>query len=451
MNVDNIPSAKERRKHKETISRLENERAATALLLEQTQLRIKKLDEELEQRRALAAPIRILPPDILSHIFLICCGQERWAPLVLAAVCRRWKKMILSTPLAWSRIFLCAGEGRITRSACIATFLRRSKPALLHVGIRRGPRYCDCRGKTNALGCACSNAKLMLKNIDRIRCLRMANEWMGTIQTSNFPNLERLRITGGANWGDSPPLPLDMALFPRLRHLSLEGSAELNKVIDFSRVQVPQLRYLVVKTDNESHWHRLIQLTSNTLHTLNIISDFTYSVERSSVLDCPELECLLITDDTERSPEWRIVIEIVAPRLIFYSFLSYHGDLKLISRIDLENVVHLRTSDTTPLRQYPRLRILQLYDFPGPVLSVLDQLEEDYSLCSELQVIEFRQNILTTVDGHEADPVRSRIADHNMLTGSCIEFIFKEDGGKWEYVHSTDDITVSTCHSSFIH
>ena len=84
----------------------------------ETNGRLKEIDHELERssesrkhldalrrsleysqgvRRALLAPIRRLPTDILSEIFKACCGDaieiayERCEPLVLGSVCKSWR------------------------------------------------------------------------------------------------------------------------------------------------------------------------------------------------------------------------------------------------------------------------------------------------------------------------------------------------------------------------
>ncbi|KAI5822576.1 hypothetical protein K523DRAFT_407924 [Schizophyllum commune Tattone D] len=59
-------------------------------------------------RRALLAPIRRLPTDILSEIFRACCGDaieiayERCEPLVLGSVCKSWRDTILGIPTLWA-------------------------------------------------------------------------------------------------------------------------------------------------------------------------------------------------------------------------------------------------------------------------------------------------------------------------------------------------------------
>jgi hypothetical protein len=72
------------------------------------------------QHMALVAPVRRLPPEILSEIF-IQCKDTKWfdplygvldtprldmAPLLLGSVCRRWRMIALSTPRLWASVGL---------------------------------------------------------------------------------------------------------------------------------------------------------------------------------------------------------------------------------------------------------------------------------------------------------------------------------------------------------
>ena len=139
---------------------------------------------------------------------------------------------------------------------------------------------------------------MILDKPDRIRCLLIENEWVGTNRTGVFSNLEKLCIVS-SDWDASLPLSLDMLLFPRLRHLDIGDWNEFNKAIDFSHVRVPKLRYLSVRTDSESHWYGLIQFNSGTLNTLKISpaqrSGTGYSIARGSsdlLLMIPQKEIL---------------------------------------------------------------------------------------------------------------------------------------------------------------
>lgn len=72
----------------------------------------------LEEHRAVAAPIRMLPDDVLDEIFMACVEDafnsthaskphsyiHQLAALALSGVCKRWRVVALSTPRIWSRI-----------------------------------------------------------------------------------------------------------------------------------------------------------------------------------------------------------------------------------------------------------------------------------------------------------------------------------------------------------
>ncbi|KAL1713126.1 hypothetical protein EV715DRAFT_296412 [Schizophyllum commune] len=68
----------------------------------------RSLEYSQDVRRALVAPIRRLPTEILSEIFQACCGDaieiahERCEPLVLGSVCKSWRDTIVDMPTLWA-------------------------------------------------------------------------------------------------------------------------------------------------------------------------------------------------------------------------------------------------------------------------------------------------------------------------------------------------------------
>ncbi|KAJ2922899.1 hypothetical protein H1R20_g14177, partial [Candolleomyces eurysporus] len=69
----------------------------------------------IRKHQALIAPIKLLPPDILSTMFLAClpvidCTEAAMTPnhpaVVISQVCRQWRQLAFDTPLLWSRIQL---------------------------------------------------------------------------------------------------------------------------------------------------------------------------------------------------------------------------------------------------------------------------------------------------------------------------------------------------------
>jgi len=224
-NTDEIPTVEERGVQEEAIFHLESVLASAPLLGPE---QINALKEELKQRSAWIAPIRRIPFDILYQIFLLYCGTNWSAALLLAAVCRRWRQAIFSTPPVWSRISpYVRKNGTALPSAYIRAFLRRSKPCLLHIGIQQSPQSFDCRKVSNLLDCACKNARIILGKLDRIRCLAVEYECVGIIRTSELLNLDKLHIFSN-EWPPSIPVPLDMSLLPRLQHLGIGNWEGIN-------------------------------------------------------------------------------------------------------------------------------------------------------------------------------------------------------------------------------
>jgi hypothetical protein len=69
----------------------------------------------IQKHRALIAPIKRLPPDILTTVFLACLPAVELAEasltrnhpaVVISHVCHQWRQLTLDTPLLWSRIQL---------------------------------------------------------------------------------------------------------------------------------------------------------------------------------------------------------------------------------------------------------------------------------------------------------------------------------------------------------
>jgi hypothetical protein len=60
-----------------------------------------KLRNKITMHQAWAAPVRRVPEDVLSIAFLECSLHNWMAPLVLGAVCPRWRAVVLNTPRAW--------------------------------------------------------------------------------------------------------------------------------------------------------------------------------------------------------------------------------------------------------------------------------------------------------------------------------------------------------------
>src|SRR5882672_9516402 len=95
------------------ISRLEGEITRLRAVLDGLTAKLDAFQIYTHSLVALVAPIRRLPPEVLSEIFLhyndennISDLQLNTAPLLLGGVCSRWRTIALSTPRLWTSFAL---------------------------------------------------------------------------------------------------------------------------------------------------------------------------------------------------------------------------------------------------------------------------------------------------------------------------------------------------------
>ncbi|KZP22084.1 hypothetical protein FIBSPDRAFT_825072, partial [Athelia psychrophila] len=51
--------------------------------------------------KALVSPIRQVPPEVITEVFLHSVEGNHESPLLLASICRRWRLIALSSPQIW--------------------------------------------------------------------------------------------------------------------------------------------------------------------------------------------------------------------------------------------------------------------------------------------------------------------------------------------------------------
>ncbi|KAG7091894.1 hypothetical protein E1B28_008295 [Marasmius oreades] len=100
------------------------------------------LKRSITRYRSLLAPIRTLPPEILTNIFALCCEEntldiERASPVViLSMVCAQWREIVVSTPRLWSSLCIDFQHwdvvaDRVALERMTRLFLKRSKKSPL--------------------------------------------------------------------------------------------------------------------------------------------------------------------------------------------------------------------------------------------------------------------------------------------------------------------------------
>ncbi|KAJ7471444.1 hypothetical protein B0H11DRAFT_2040016 [Mycena galericulata] len=102
------------------------------------------LQEFVTDHKRVLAPIRKVPSDVLSEIFLWCAARDSdnvWNPCadpewVLAQVCRYWRALALATPRIWRRVFITRPYfSRYIRPAVLSLQLERSAEAPLAIAV----------------------------------------------------------------------------------------------------------------------------------------------------------------------------------------------------------------------------------------------------------------------------------------------------------------------------
>ncbi|KAK7048691.1 hypothetical protein R3P38DRAFT_3619631 [Favolaschia claudopus] len=114
-----------------------------------TQLKEKReaLKKPIDAHRALISPMRLLPIDILTEIFLTCLPSkhealidESEAPLLLGRICRHWRAVAYSTPTLWSSINIpwqsgCPPAILAKLQTVVEAWLKRSAACSLSVAL----------------------------------------------------------------------------------------------------------------------------------------------------------------------------------------------------------------------------------------------------------------------------------------------------------------------------
>ncbi|KII91990.1 hypothetical protein PLICRDRAFT_102633, partial [Plicaturopsis crispa FD-325 SS-3] len=92
-----------------SLSTVEAEMARMQAVMENLSRKRTELSKSLKDHRDLLSPIRRLPPEMLSKIFIHCLTDDPRpradrAPLLLGRVCHAWRLISHSTPQLWSSI-----------------------------------------------------------------------------------------------------------------------------------------------------------------------------------------------------------------------------------------------------------------------------------------------------------------------------------------------------------
>ncbi|KAE9397883.1 hypothetical protein BT96DRAFT_822765, partial [Gymnopus androsaceus JB14] len=107
------------------LSRLETEIDRVQTVLGDLLSKKQQIGNYIEAHRALASPVRQIPPETLAEIFVQCLPTEpsypvrnlNEAPLIFTTVCRQWRIVAIITPRLWNSLHLFL-PSQLSEEAC---------------------------------------------------------------------------------------------------------------------------------------------------------------------------------------------------------------------------------------------------------------------------------------------------------------------------------------------
>jgi hypothetical protein len=119
------------------ISKLDDEMSQLQTVMGRLAAERQSLERSLEEHRSIVAPIRRIPLEVLSGIFIFCadnsssnsnskCFDVTQAPIQLSFVCNKWRRLAISMSQLWSSISLKGGHEYVLSSGRSQTYYSRS-------------------------------------------------------------------------------------------------------------------------------------------------------------------------------------------------------------------------------------------------------------------------------------------------------------------------------------
>ena len=361
-----IPTEQDQFHARRAIAKLQMELSMAMDLLPASEAYVRWLLKEIEERWAWLAPVRRIPFEIFSLIFVMAAEKVWWSAACIAGVCRFWREVALATPQAWNYLDL-----RSKPPPEIAlTYLQRSRRSLLHLTIPWAAKYW-ARYMFIASGVT-----------HRIECLVISNSSVELL-LEDYKNLTRLTIADHI-----PNISLDyldVGRFPNLRYF--DGAfyrPEIARGVD-PCARFPRIEHLVVVTDPQLAWLDALRACAKTLVSLRITVGERGPSDPNPVIDLSRLRHLAVGQRWNSHRPWAFNAE--TPSLETYDLDI--ADKAYSVNVDVKTVTQLECSDvgSVNLYEYSSLRELRVIGYRYDALKFIDLLRRDYKLCPILERI----------------------------------------------------------------
>jgi hypothetical protein len=369
--IQALPSKEEILQTKEEISFIE-------LQLIEVQLKMEALQKSIAERKAWIAPIRKLPHDVLSQIF-VEVSMDNWkAPLILQSVSRWWRDVVVGTPRAWTFIplFECDVE---SRSDLVSIFIERGRNVALHLFAAN--HHCFPQMKMLASRIECMYLHMAFNSMKYF----IPDEY-------DFTRLERLYLRADT-WSLSLsdlmfPSAWDMMQFPNPKSLELAVCGPLLLAI-MASPEFPSIRWLKVECEDPSLLAEILPKCAKSLESI----DLSYGAFPSTfpdIMPTIHLPCLryMRLEDTASETERHWCINGLTPNLEAYSVVGNQRTIEHFT-LDLCNVTLLSVIRAPDLSLYPRIITLYIGGRDKVLLEVINSLWRSPQSSPDLAVIEY--------------------------------------------------------------
>jgi F-box-like len=378
-NKDALPSMEEMQCAKGAIKELEIILQDAVELLERAKTRVVALTKELEERQAWTAPIRKLPVEILSGIFIFTSEIDDLSPVTITEVCRLWWKVILSTPRAWSliyagRLFNVHWGGDVKpglASQYFSTFIERSNPCMLHISTPDDQYDVETENELPH-----PVEEVLLSAVHRIQCLSINSWQLVRLAPEVFPNLTKLTLPHDID--DIKLIFFSRSRFPCLRYLDCRSCAMENSPRPGTTL-FPPLQYLAIEAE-EGGWLELVQGCADSLVGLDVFGGSDIPMATISFPELNSLASFTLQGDT-------MPIQAKTPALQSYAQMinNIHETRHHLFHDDIKTVTHLRIDQPLDLADFVTLRVLQCQLADLEVIhTILDRLQENKETCPAL-------------------------------------------------------------------
>ena len=302
-----------------------------------------------------SCPIERLPFELLSQIFELC-GRDNWTgSLMISWVSRRWREIILATPLAWC--FINGRQGCDTNS--VEKYLR-----YYHLTAQRPVHF--------VFGFQTISTTAFSTIGNNLHCLTI-HTLPPNFYGLTFPNLHQLNI-----WCNVGLSRLTASYLPKLRHLWCASSFK-QKTENFVLLET-----FIFITAEAIFWVQPLEDCAKTLVSLKLTIFAMNDLSLQQNIVFPRLICLHIHRYDAQS--WTLHFE--TPRLKAYIETRTRRRGQILLHNDLETVIRARFNDTVPMPPLPRLRLLQLETSDGYMVKKMIEAYYHNNLYPTLNQIE---------------------------------------------------------------